>query len=77
MLDYFINHLSNTYQVCCEYKRMDGIYAHARFVDLDLDARSQWVGKMLKISVECYNDRHFFFFLRDRNLDFAKEEILA
>ena len=24
---------------------MDAIYAHARFDDLNLDARSQWVGK--------------------------------
>ena len=24
---------------------MDALYAHARFDDIDLDARSQWVGK--------------------------------
>ena len=24
---------------------MDALYAHARFDDLDLDARSRWVGK--------------------------------
>ena len=29
-----------------------GIYAHARFDDLDLEARSQWVGKGKKFSFE-------------------------
>ena len=28
------------------------MYAHARVDDLDLDARSQWIGKGTKISVE-------------------------
>ena len=32
---------------------MDVISAHARFSDLDLDARSQWVSKGNKIGVEC------------------------
>ena len=31
---------------------MHGIYAHSHFDDLDLDARSQWVGKGKKYSVE-------------------------
>ena len=29
---------------------MDSLYAHVHFDDLDLDARSQWVGKGAKIS---------------------------
>ena len=32
---------------------MDAIYADARFDDLGLDARSQWVGKGKQISVAC------------------------
>ena len=27
---------------------INALYAHARFVDLDLDARPQWVGKVKK-----------------------------
>ena len=29
-------------------------YADARFDDIDLDARSQWVGEGKQISVECF-----------------------
>ena len=32
---------------------MDAIYAHARFDDLGLGARSQWVGKGNTINVAC------------------------
>ena len=32
---------------------MDAIHGHACFDDLDLDARSQWVGKCVKTSVVC------------------------
>ena len=35
---------------------MHGTYDHARFNDLDLDARAQWVGKGKKISVELPRD---------------------
>ena len=33
---------------------MDALYSHARFEDLNLDARSQWVGKGKTISIACY-----------------------
>ena len=48
---------------------VDSIYAHDRFDDLDLDARSDWVGKGKKSTLHylnnkisnkhytCYNDR--------------------
>ena len=32
---------------------MDAIHGHACFDDLNLDARSQWVGKCVKTSVVC------------------------
>ena len=36
--------LSYYIQTCDDGRLMDVLYAHARFDDLDLDARSQWVG---------------------------------
>ena len=44
--------LSYYVQTWHDGRLMDAIYAHARFDDLDLDARSQWVGKGKQISVE-------------------------
>ena len=38
----FVSHHIQTWH---DGRLMDAIYAHARFDDLDLDARSQWVGK--------------------------------
>ena len=49
MFDYFRNCSSNAHQVCFGIQTWhDGrlmMYAMHHFVDLDLDARSQWVGK--------------------------------
>ena len=53
MFDYFRTYSSNAHQVCCENSLTEGLYDHCLSHDLDLDARSQWVGKGKKISVEC------------------------
>ena len=53
-------------------------HAHARFIDLDLDALSQWFGNGHKISVACSSQlcKQLNFattvghFLRDVDLDF-------
>ena len=49
---------------------IDAIYAHARFDDLDIDARSQWVGKgkQLTLNALCKLATTVVRFLRD--LDF-------
>ena len=40
---------------------MGALHAHARFDDLDLDARSQWVRKgKTKISVACSSQVFYF-----------------
>ena len=38
-------HRKTNWDVVCEGTLMAALYAHARIDDLDLDARSQWVGK--------------------------------
>ena len=37
-------------QTWCDGRLRHGIYAHARFHDLDLDAKSQWVGQKIRDS---------------------------
>ena len=60
--------LGMTVDVCMAYND-----AHSRFDDLDLGARSQWVGKCKTISVElsrqlsCETVGHFF--LRDLDIE--------
>ena len=52
--DYLGQYLSYYIQTWHEGRRMDAmLYAHARFHDLGLDARSQWVGKGKTIGVAC------------------------
>ena len=46
----YFSYCIQTWNAC---RLMDARYAYARFDDLDLDARSQWVGKGNKISVPC------------------------
>ena len=49
-LRYLGQYLNYHIQTCHDRRLMDAIYAHARFDDLDPDARSQWVGKGKKHS---------------------------
>ena len=41
---------------------MHGIFAHIRFDDFDLDARSWWVSKRQKFSVELFSTTKQFFY---------------
>ena len=70
---------------------MDAIYARARFSDLDLDARSQWVGKAKKSVLHALSSKAsnnwisiklatkvglvFYYFLRDLDRDFPNVDI--
>ena len=44
-LQYLRQYVSYYIQTWHDGRLMDALYAHSRFDDLDLDARSQWVGK--------------------------------
>ena len=52
-LQYLRQYLTYYIQAWRDDTLMGALYAHARFDDPDLDARSQWVGKGKKISVAC------------------------
>ena len=53
-LEYLGQYLSYCIQTWHDGRLMDALYyAHARFDDLDFDARLQWVSKSKTISVAC------------------------
>ena len=80
-LQYLGHYLNYSIQTWHDGRLMDVLYAHARFNDLDLDARSQWIGNgklnqrcMLSATKQAISIKlatavgHF---IRDLDLDFA------
>ena len=75
-LQYLRQYVSYYIQTWQDGRPMDAPYAHARFNDLDCEARSQWllgVACMLSATKQatCYNGRPF---LCDLHLDFPRRE---